>query len=127
MTLCYIEQIARLGSCMMRKPLALGVLAMAGVLSILPGSVLLAGIAHSAELTVISAGAVRSVIGAVISDYERDTGHKFKFTIGSTGRLREVIASGEQADLIITSAPLMGEIEQTGKVAPGSRIELGRV
>ena len=86
-----------------------------------------AGVAHSAELKIISAGAVRSVISAMIDDYARQTGHTFKFTIGSTGRLREVIASGETADLIIASAPLMRELEETGKIVPGSRTDLGRV
>ena len=100
---------------------------LAGLLPVALGLVLFAGVADCAELKVISAGAVRSVIGAIIDDYERETGHTFKFTIGSTGRLREVIASGEAADLIIASAPLMGEIEQTGKIAPGSRTDLGRV
>lgn len=89
--------------------------------------VLSAGIAHSAELKIISAGAVRSVIGAMIDDYTRETGDKFKFIVGSTGRLREVIASGEAADLIIASAPLMRELEETGKITPGSRTDLGRV
>jgi molybdate transport system substrate-binding protein len=88
---------------------------------------LLAGAAQSAELKVISAGAVRSVLAAMIDDYARLTGHKFDFTIGSTGQLREVIASGKPADLIIASAPLMGELEKTGKMMPGSRHDLGRV
>jgi molybdate transport system substrate-binding protein len=100
---------------------------LAGALFFLLGFTLFAGIAHSAELKVISAGAVRSVVGAIIDDYARQTGHTFKFTIGSTGRLREVIASGEAADLIIASAPLMRELEETGKIEPGSRTDLGRV
>jgi molybdate transport system substrate-binding protein len=85
------------------------------------------GIASSAELKVISAGAVRSVIAGMIDDHARQTGHTFDFTIGSTGQLREVIASGKPADLIIASASLMDELEKTGKMTPGSRVDLGRV
>jgi molybdate transport system substrate-binding protein len=84
-------------------------------------------IASAAELKVISAGAVRSVIGAMIDDYARATGHTFNFTVGSTGQLREVIASGKPADLIIASASVMGELEKTGSITPGSRVDLGRV
>ena len=84
-------------------------------------------IAGAAELKVISAGAVRGVIGAIIEDYARAIGHTFNFTIGPTGRLREVIASGEPADLIIASAPLMAELEKTGKMTPGSRVDIGRI
>ena len=83
--------------------------------------------ANAAELKVISAGAVRSVIGGMIEDYARTTGHKFNFTVGPTGQLRSVIASGEPADLIIVSAPLMAELEKTGKLTPGSRVDLGRI
>jgi len=83
--------------------------------------------AAAADLKVISAGAVRGLIAQIIDDYSRQTGQKFDFTIGTTGQLRNIIASGQHADLIIVSAPLMGELEQTGKLTPGSRAELGRV
>jgi molybdate transport system substrate-binding protein len=83
--------------------------------------------ATAAELKIISAGAVRGVVGGMIDDYGRRTGHTFQFTVGPTGLLRETIASGKPADLIIASAPLMAELEQTGKIAPGSRVDIGRV
>ncbi len=83
--------------------------------------------ARAADLKVISAGAVRGLIAEIIDDYSRQTGQKFDFTIGTTGQLRNIIASGQHADLIIVSAPLMGELEKTGKLTPGSRAELGRV
>ena len=83
--------------------------------------------ARAADLKVISAGAVRGLIAEIIDDYSRQTGQKFDFTIGTTGQLRNIIASGQHADLIIVSAPLMGELEKTGNLTPGSRAELGRV
>lgn len=86
-----------------------------------------AGPARAADLKVISAGAVRGLIAQIIDDYSRQTGQKFDFTIGTTGQLRNIIASGQHADLIIVSAPLMGELENTGNLTAGSRAELGRV
>ena len=83
--------------------------------------------AGAADLKVISAGAVRGLIAQIIDDYSHQTGQKFDFTIGTTGQLRDIIASGQHADLIIVSTPLMGELEKTGKLTPGSRAELGRV
>jgi len=83
--------------------------------------------AGAADLKVISAGAVRSIIAGMIEEYSKQTGHKFDFTVGTTGQLRDAISSGQHADLIITSGPLMGEIEKTGKLVPGSRTDLGRV
>jgi molybdate transport system substrate-binding protein len=81
----------------------------------------------AADLKVISAGAVRGLIAQIIDDYSRQSGQKFDFTIGTTGQLRDIIASGQHADLIIVAVPLMGELEKTGKLTPGSRAELGRV
>jgi molybdate transport system substrate-binding protein len=83
--------------------------------------------ANAAEINVIAAGAVRGVVGGMIDDYAKSSSHKFSFTVGPTGLLRETIASGKAADLIIASAPLMAELEKTGKIRPGSRVDIGRV
>jgi molybdate transport system substrate-binding protein len=63
----------------------------------------------------------------MIDDYSRQTGTKFDFTVGPTGLLRKIIASGQAADLVIASAPLMAELEETGKMVPASRVDLGRI
>jgi molybdate transport system substrate-binding protein len=83
--------------------------------------------AGAAEIKVISAGSVRGLIGGMIEDYSRRTGDKFDFTVGTTGQLRSIIQSGKPADLVIASATLMAELEKTGKMVPGSRVDLGRV
>ena len=88
---------------------------------------LLGTAATAAEIKVISAGAVRSVVAAMIEDHKQQTGDTFDFTVGPTGVLRDIIASGKPADLLITSEPLMLEIEKTGKLMPGSRVDIGRV
>ena len=85
------------------------------------------GATRAAEVKVIAAGAVRGVLGGMVDDYARQTGHKFTFTIGSTGRLREIIASGEAADLVIAASGLMDDLEKTGRMTPGSRVDLGRI
>jgi len=95
--------------------------------SLAVAAVLLAAPACAADLKVISAGAVRGLIAQIIDDYSHQTGQKFDFTIGTTGQLRTLIASGQPADLIIVSTTLMGELEKTGKLTPGSRADLGRV
>jgi molybdate transport system substrate-binding protein len=88
-------------------------------------TVLLAMPAGAADLKVISAGAVRGLIAQIIDDYSRQTGQKFDITVGTTGQLRTAIESGKPADLVIVSAPLMQELEKTGKLTPGSRVDLG--
>jgi molybdate transport system substrate-binding protein len=83
--------------------------------------------ASAAELNVIAAGAVRGILTGMIDDYSRQSGLKFNLIVGPTGQLRSAIASGKPTDLIIVSAPLMAEMEKSGKVTSGSRIDLGRV
>jgi molybdate transport system substrate-binding protein len=97
------------------------------ILSLITLASMLAPPAGAADLKVTSAGAVRGLIAQIIDDYSRQTGQKFEFTVGTTGQLRAIIASGFPADLVITSAPLMGELEKTGNLTPGSRADLGRV
>ncbi len=74
----------------------------------------------------IAAGAVRGIVGGMIDDCAKETGHKFNFTVGPTGMLRDALASGNPTDLVIVSALLMAELEKTGKITPGSCIDLGR-
>src|SRR5262245_61156488 len=76
-------------------------------------SILSASPVSAADLKVTSAGAVRGLIAQIIDDYSRQTGQRFEFTVGTTGQLRAIIGSGFPADLVITSAPLMAELEKT--------------
>lgn len=96
-------------------------------IAIVAAAMALATPATAAEIKVISAGAVRSVIAGMIEDYRTRSGDTFDFTVGTTGQLRDVIATGKPADLLITSGPLMAELEKTGKLTAGSRVDLGRV
>jgi molybdate transport system substrate-binding protein len=88
---------------------------------------LIAGPAGAAELNVIAAGAVRGIIGGMIDDYSRQTGLKINLIVGPTGMLRNAIASGKPADLVIVAAPLMEDMEKAGAITPQSRVDLGRV
>jgi molybdate transport system substrate-binding protein len=81
----------------------------------------------AAELNIVAAGAVRGIIASMIEDYSRQSGLTFNLIVGPTGQLRGAIASGKPTDLVIVSAPLMAEMENSGRIAPGSRIDLGRV
>jgi len=83
----------------------------------------LANPAAGADLKVTSAGAVRGLMARIIDDYSRQTGQKFEFTVGTTGQLRAIIGSGFPADLIITSAPLMGSWKRPA-ISPAAPISV---
>ena len=95
--------------------------------AIVAAAVMAAAPIHAAELNAIAAGAVRGVLASMIDDYSQQTGQKLSFTIGPTGQLRDAITSGKPMDLVIASSTLMAELEKTGKIKPGSRVDIGRL
>jgi molybdate transport system substrate-binding protein len=97
------------------------------LIAIFLSAMMAASPAGAAELNIVAAGAVRGIIASMIDDYSRQSGLKFNLIVGPTGQLRDAIASGKPTDLVIVSAPLMAEMEDSGRIAPGSRIDLGRV
>ena len=81
----------------------------------------------AAELKVISAGAVRSMVGGMIEDYSRRTRMKLNFRDGQTGLLRDTIASGGACRSHYGLGAADGGAEKTRKMMPGGRVDLGRL
>jgi molybdate transport system substrate-binding protein len=79
-----------------------------------------------AEVKVMSTGAVESMVKLFAPIFERETGDKANLNFGTAGGLRARLEKGEQADLIILPAAVIEAMEKAGKLAPGSRIDLGR-
>jgi molybdate transport system substrate-binding protein len=75
---------------------------------------------------VMSAGAVKAMVAALGTEFERDTGHKLDLNFGTAGSLRDRIKSGEAADLVILSQTYIADLGKLGLVAPDSAIDLGR-
>ena len=79
-----------------------------------------------AEIKVLSAGAVQSMVMALGAEFERESGHKLNLTFNTAGSLRERIANGEQADLVILSESAIAALDKPGMFVPGSITDLGR-
>ncbi len=79
-----------------------------------------------ADIKVMSAGAVQTIVTALGAEFERETGNKLNLNFGTVGSLRERLQGGETADLVILSASAIDVLEKTGMFLPGSRTELGR-
>ena len=80
----------------------------------------------AAEIKVISAGAVKSMVVALGAEFERDTGHKLYLNFGTAGAQRARLEGGEAADLVILSASAIATLEKAGMFVPGSRTDVGR-
>jgi molybdate transport system substrate-binding protein len=82
--------------------------------------------AVAAEIKVMSAGAVKSMVVALGAEFERETGNKLNLNFGTAGSLRDRLKAGEAADLVILSDAAIDALEKTGLLVPGSRTNLGR-
>jgi molybdate transport system substrate-binding protein len=77
------------------------------------------------EVTVMSAGAVKTAFTDASSAWEKKSGHKVNATFAPAGELRKKVAANEVADIIIVPAENFAELEKA--VMPATRRDLGVV
>jgi molybdate transport system substrate-binding protein len=87
----------------------------------------LANGAVAAEITVLSAGAVKAAVVDLAEAFRRETGHSVKFTFATVGVLQQKVAAGEAADLLIMSDGAIEELGRKGAVAAGTKTDIARV
>ena len=83
--------------------------------------------AGAAEITVMSTGAVKVPFTDASAQWSKDTGHKVSATFDPAGPLRQKIASGQRADIVIIPIESFAALEKDGIIVPGSRRDLGAV
>jgi molybdate transport system substrate-binding protein len=83
--------------------------------------------ASAAEVKVLTAGAFKSVVAALVPGFERRSGDKVAVDNDTAGKLMQRIAAGESFDVVILTPPAIDQLAQSGKVAPGSAVRLARV
>ena len=81
--------------------------------------------AHAAEITLLSAGAVRSVVSGLAESFTQESGHSVKATFGTVGVVRQKLAS-EAADVVIVSDTVIEELLKQNAVVAGSRADIAR-
>jgi molybdate transport system substrate-binding protein len=87
----------------------------------------LAGAASAAEIRVLTAGAMRGVLVALLPQFEKDTGHKVSLDNATAGALAKRIAGGEAFDVAIIRPKVIDGLIETGKIASGSRVDVAKV
>ena len=79
------------------------------------------------QVTVLSAGAVKTAFTAASGNWEKSTGHSITATFAPAGELRARVARGEVTDVIIVPAESFADLERAGAVDPATRRDLGAV
>lgn len=79
-----------------------------------------------AEIKVMSAGAVKSMVAALGAEFERETGNKLDLNFGTAGSLLDRVKNGETADLVVLSESGIAELAKLGLVERETCTDLGR-
>ena len=69
----------------------------------------------------MSGGAPKEVFALLTPQFEQQTGHKVKFTYAVITTLREKLAAGEKADVLVMPVPVLDGYAKDGKLRAGSR------
>jgi molybdate transport system substrate-binding protein len=75
----------------------------------------------------MSGGAPKEVFALLVPKFEIATGGKVTFTYAVISALREKIAAGEQADVLVMPVPVLEGYVKEGKVARGRIVTFGTV
>ena len=83
--------------------------------------------ASTADIKVLTAGAMRGVLAELLPQFEKDTGHKVSLDNATAGTLAKRIEAGEAFDVAIVTPKVIDALILKGKITPGSRADLARV
>ncbi len=79
-----------------------------------------------AKIRVMSAGAVEGPVTVLAPEFSQASGHEVELAFNTVGALRDRFIAGEPTDVIILSFPVIEALEKDGRLAAGSRTDLGR-
>lgn len=87
---------------------------------------MLATRAEAAEVKVLSAGAVKTVVTDLAEAFRQETGHTVQLTFDTVGALRQR-AAAEPADVLILTDAAIDDLARQGIVVAGTRTDIARV
>ncbi len=82
--------------------------------------------AVAADITVLSAGAMRSVLQELVTPFEGGTGNHVTFAFGTAGDVEKRLEAGEAFDVAVATKPRLQKLETAGTIVPGSIVVIGR-
>jgi molybdate transport system substrate-binding protein len=83
--------------------------------------------AAAAEIKVLTAGAFKQVVVALIPEFEKQTGHKVILDNDTAGALQKRIEGGEAFDVAFITPGVINDLAKKGKIVEGSGVPLARV
>ena len=83
--------------------------------------------AGAAEIKLLCAVALQPAMVTLIPNFEKSSGHKITIAFATAGAVADRAQKGEVADIVISSVPLIEQLQAQGKVMAGSRIDIAKV
>src|SRR5262249_40794026 len=83
--------------------------------------------AGAAEVRVLTAGAFKQALLAMVPDFEKESGHKVVVNNDTVGALTKRIEAGEGFDLAVLTPGAIDELVKKDKMAAGTQVQLARV
>ncbi len=74
--------------------------------------------ANAAEIKVLTAGAFKQVVLALVPDFEKQTGHKVTVDNGTAGELKKRIEDGEAFDVAVITPAVVDESDRAAARSP---------
>ncbi|MEA2833909.1 MAG: molybdate transport system substrate-binding protein [Methylobacteriaceae bacterium] len=83
----------------------------------------------AAEITIMSGGAPKEVLAALVPQFEKVTGHQVKVTYAVIAALQQKLASGERPDMVLLPTSAIADLAKAGTLksegsAPFGTIEI---
>jgi molybdate transport system substrate-binding protein len=94
--------------------------------SIIAAALLISGVAHAADIKVLSTQATEEAYKELVAQFEKASGHKVSTIFTGTLDVQKRLAGGELYDLVIMAGPAIDEQAALGKVVAGSRVDLAK-
>ncbi len=86
----------------------------------------LSGMAQSAELTVLSGGAIEPGLKAATAAFQKESGHTVKITFNTTPQIVKRVGAGETFDVVIAPPGALKDLAFANKLEGGG-VNVGRV
>jgi molybdate transport system substrate-binding protein len=83
--------------------------------------------AEAAEIKVLSAGAMKSIVTELGEAFKQETGHTLQMTFDTVGAQSKRLSGGEAADVVVLTDVAIDQLEGQGLVVAGSRADIARV
>ena len=93
----------------------------------LPTVTMMAPAAHAATIKVLTGGAFKQVVMAIVPGFEARTGHKVEVQNDTAGALQKRIAGGEAFDVAVITPPVLQALAAQGHVRAEGIVPLAKV